>query len=54
MSTWFSDLAQDFLICELCDAFCPRDICADCGENVCEYCLAEYGCEMAGNFPGHA
>jgi len=47
MSTTYQDLAVDWIYCELCDNYCPRDVCAECGDAVCEYCLTAYGCELA-------
>ena len=51
MSTTIFDIAEDYIFCELCDVYTPRDYCEKCDESTCEFCLAEYGCD--GIFPLH-
>jgi hypothetical protein len=50
MSYTMFDVSQDYMFCELCQNYVPRDYCEKCQEFTCEYCLAEYGC---GDFPLH-
>ena len=45
MSYTMFDVVNDFIYCELCENYTPRDFCAKCDESTCEYCLTEYGCD---------